>query len=315
MTQATALEKLEQPAAPIALVEKPNSLAKIDLRELKQIAEIMVASGAFSDIQQVAQAQVKIMAGAELGFSPIVSMTGIHFFNGKVEFSSTLKASLVKESKKYDYEVVEHTNEVCAVQFYRIGNIVRTPLGPPVRYTTADAKAAELASKGNWKKHPSDMLFAACIRQGVRRHCADVLRGVSSDTDVDLDETAEVDALVEQGVAGQFAANPSETIEHYGDVVDTVTGEVLEESPDPQPAPEQTPADPPAPTGELPFTGHRSAAAEETSVEQIGEWIRSLAKLKFGDDKAAYHEFLDGRNPNTMERDSLIKLHGDLAAL
>ena len=63
-------------------------------------------------------------------------------------------------------------------------------LGVPVRYTIEDAAKAQLTGKDNWKKYTKDMLFAACIRQGSRRYCADVLRGVTADTDSDIDRSA-----------------------------------------------------------------------------------------------------------------------------
>lgn len=215
MTESTALAKTD-PAA--AMTRRQNSIAKVDMRELKELAEVFVASGAFSDIKQVAQAQIKILAGNELGFSPIVSMTGIHFFQGKVSIGSNLIASLIKESAKYDYEVIEHTGEACAAQFYALSGSHRVKLGVPVRYTYAEANAAGLTSKDTWKKYPADLLFAAVIRQGARRYCADVLRGTTASVDTSIDPELE-----------QIAAEPETTVVE-GDVVDVETGEVIEEA-------------------------------------------------------------------------------------
>lgn len=306
MTQTTAIAtRTNEQIAPVTLTET-NKLARIDLRELKQLAEIMVASGAFEDVKDVAKAQVKIMAGAELGFSPLVSMTGIHFFKGKVVIGANLIASLIKESPKYDYEVVEHTNQACGVQFFKTTkNGFREPLGPPVRYTIEEAKTAGLLTKDTWQKYPADLLFAAVMRQGSRRHCADILRGVSPETD----EAAEIETQ-------------SQITTPEGDTVDRSTGEVIAEagSPVPQPSTEQnTSVDAPAPTDEdsTPlFTGAASSAvAEETTDAEIVGWINSLGKLKFGDDRAEFEKFLNGRNPAVMPRSALIKLHGELAAL
>lgn len=289
-----ALEKVEQPAAPITLAEKPNTLAKIDLRELRQIAEIMVASGAFDDVKQVAQAQVKIMAGAELGFSPIVSMTGIHFFKGKVTIGANLIASLIKQSPKYDYEVIEHTSDACAVQFYSVASSgLRKPLGPPVRYTVAEAKTAGLTSKDTWTKYPADLLFAAVMRQGGRRHCADVLRGTTNEVDTPDDVP--------------FAEAETETIN--GDKVDVRTGEVLEEAPaaSTTPSPE-TGATPPVEEGS-------PMLFEPDTLSQIN----ALMKIRLGDgeviDEDEAKKFLKGRNPAVMPEDALTKLLAELKAL
>ncbi len=254
MTQtALARQGNGQQLAAVTPINDRNSIAKLNMRELRELAEVFVASGAFSDIKQVAQAQVKIIAGQEFGFSPIVSMTGIHFFQGKVEFSSTLKASVIRSSGKYDYEITEHTDEACTAQFYRVsGDGTRTPIGVPVTYTMADAKTAGLTGKDNWTKHRKDMLFSAVIRQGMRRHCAELLHGTSSDVDVDVaDERPEI---VDRG---------SSTVDIDGEIVDTTTGEVIDVTDNDQPSTihEQTP--PPI----QPETSTAAASNKDTAVE------------------------------------------------
>jgi len=239
MTQQTALQRNDQPKTNLVGIDGggDNKLAKLNMRELKELATVFLESGAFPDVKQLAQAMVKIIAGQELGFSPIVSMTGIHFFQGKVEFSSTLKASLIKDSGKYEYKVLQHTNDCCEIAFYqRIGNELKS-LGTPVFYTIEDAAQAGLLGKDNWKKYRKDMLFAACIRQGTRRYCADVLRGVSSDHEVEIDGDGPIDpnALGTSAMDDANAQNVtvdaepiSEPETNEAEAVDMETGEVIE---------------------------------------------------------------------------------------
>jgi len=198
--------------AVVSDISGQNKLARLNMRELKEVAEVFIQSGSFTDVKQAAQAMVKIMAGAELGFSPIVSMTGVHFFNGKVSLGANLIASLIKDSGKYEYKITEHTAEACAVEFYQKINNELKSLGVPVRYTIAEASKAGLTGKDNWKKYPADMLFAACIRQGARRYCGDILRGVTPDTDADV-EHHEIETI-----------EPETTI-------DAVEAEVIEQAP------------------------------------------------------------------------------------
>lgn len=197
-----------------------NKLARLNMRELKEVAQVFIESGSFTDVKQAAQAMVKIMAGAELGFSPIVSMTGVHFFNGKVSLGAGLIASLIKSGGKYEYKITEHTETRCSVQFYQVINGELKSLGVAVTYTWADAQKAGLTGKDNWKKYPKDMLFASCIRQGARRYCADILRGVTPETDVE----SESDVVPEL----QSDRVP-EPITIDGEIVDTATGEIIEE--------------------------------------------------------------------------------------
>lgn len=185
---STALAKTDQRIATAG--NERSSLARVNMRELKDLAAVFIDSGAFPDVKSASQAMVKIIAGSELGFTPIVSMTGVHFFQGKVSLGANLMASLIKDSGKYEYKILQHTSQICEIAFYQhIGSELKS-LGTPVVYTLDDAAKAGLLSKDNWKKYPMDMLFAACIRQGCRRYCADVLRGMTPETDTTADETA-----------------------------------------------------------------------------------------------------------------------------
>lgn len=271
-----------------------NSIARLNMRELKELATIFVESGAFNDTKQVAQAMVKIIAGQELGFSPIVSMTGIHFFQGKVAIGSNLMASLIKESPKYDYEIIEHSSVACAVQFYSVAG-QRVKLGVPVRYTIEEARDAGLLAKDTWKKYPSDLLFAAVMRQGTRRHCADVLRGLTADSDTAGDhQIAEIEA--------ETPADEPETIIVNGDVVDNETGEVIEER--------------------LVVSSQQSVAEPETREPSETETvvtlkaISELLKVKCGDgemvDEDRAKAFLKGRDPSVMPPAALRKLLDEL---
>ena len=45
-----------------------------DIADLKELATMLHASGAFKDTADVAQAAVKVLAGRELGLGPVASM-------------------------------------------------------------------------------------------------------------------------------------------------------------------------------------------------------------------------------------------------
>lgn len=294
MTQ-TALQRNDQQRTNLVGIDGGNNgLAKLNMRELKELATVFVESGAFPDIKQVAQAMVKIIAGQELGFSPIVSMTGIHFFQGKVEFSSTLKAALIKDSGKYEYKILQHTNECCEVAFYqRIGNEIKS-LGTPVFYTIEDAQQAGLLSKDNWKKYRKDMLFAACIRQGTRRYCADVLRGVSADTDVEPSDDGPIDAnaVGTSAMDDQTAQNVTIDAESV-EAVDMETGEVIE-------------------VDKVDETIHERPAdadpAESTLADLIESADQRLSNMA-ADDATA---LLGGRRLSAMDLKQIIAFHKEL---
>ena len=136
------------------------------------LGKTLAASGYFADAREVAQAAVKVMAGAELGFGPIASMTGINIIKGKVTLSANIMAAAVKRSGKYDYVVKTLTETECHLVFYQ----AKTVIGES-KFTMDDAKQAVLATGDNWRKFPKNMLFARAISNGAKWYCPDVFGG------------------------------------------------------------------------------------------------------------------------------------------
>jgi hypothetical protein len=228
-----ALAKQDSNPANLQLVNKRvNQLIQVSTEDVMEIAKIFADSGAFEDSKQAAKAAVKIIAGAELGFTPIVSMANIHFFKGKAVLSANAMASLIKDSGKYEYKILQHDETICEIAFYQWINNELKSLGTPVRYTIEEARHAGLSGKDNWKYYPKDMLFAACIRQGMRRYCADLLRnvaGVPSEQDA-ADEALPIPVTDTQEMDNQVAQNVTVDAESY-EAVDLSTGEVIEGEP------------------------------------------------------------------------------------
>jgi hypothetical protein len=146
-----------------------NQLQATTISEVMQIAKAFSESGMFPDIKSVAQAAVKIQCGKEIGIPPFAAMSGIHIIQGKPTIGAGVMASCVKGSNKYDYRVVESTEQVCSIDFYqgkeKIGNST---------FTIADAKKA---GTKNLDKFPKNMLFARAMSNGVKWYTPDVFSG------------------------------------------------------------------------------------------------------------------------------------------
>jgi len=152
-----------------ALVPAQQSLA-----ETVSLAEILAKSGFFEDSREAAQAVVKVLAGRELGFGPIASMTGIFIVKGRVTLGANLMAAAVKRSGRYDFRVAGLDEQRCTIDF------VSTSTGEILgrsEFTLADAQRARLAGGDNWKMHPRNMLFARAMSNGVKWYCPDVFGG------------------------------------------------------------------------------------------------------------------------------------------
>lgn len=149
-----------------AVAAPPSTLNLTDLRTL---GEVYAKSGFFSDTRDAAQAIVKIMAGQELGFGPIASMTGVYIVKGRVSLSANLIAAAIKRSGRYNYRVREHGDEACEIEFFEHGQSAGTS-----RFTAADAKRA---GTQNMDKFPRNMLFARAMSNGAKWYCADIFGG------------------------------------------------------------------------------------------------------------------------------------------
>ncbi len=142
------------------------------LSETMTLGDIFVKSGMFPDIKAQAQAVVKILAGRELGLSPLESMTNIYIVNGKVALQAKVIAALIKKSGKYDYQIEKQDNEECVIAFYQ-NNGKRIELGKST-FSIKDAAKAGIVNKDSWKNYPKNMLFARALSNGARFYCPDV---------------------------------------------------------------------------------------------------------------------------------------------
>lgn len=138
-----------------------------------KIAEAMFKSGYFPDVGSMAQAVVKIVAGEELGLSPMASIQGITMIKGKIGMTGNLMATLVQKDPEHDYRVKESTAEKAEIEFLRNGE----PIGVSV-FTMEDAQRANLVKNGGaWTMYPKAMLFNRALTQGVRMFCPIVTNG------------------------------------------------------------------------------------------------------------------------------------------
>jgi len=144
----------------------------LDADEAHHLGALMSASGFFEDSKDAAQAAVKVMAGAELGFGAVASMTGVHIIKGKVSLGANLIAAAIQRSGRFAYRVRELNDNLCAIAFYDTGEEVGVST-----FTVADATKAGLAGQDNWKRHPRNMLFARALSNGAKWYCAGIFGG------------------------------------------------------------------------------------------------------------------------------------------
>jgi hypothetical protein len=147
-----------------------NQLAIREDMSLSDIGTAFVKSGYFTDVRDVSQAIVKIMAGREFGFGPFASMTNIYIIQGRPSLGANLMASAVKSNAHYDYRVRQMTDAVCEIEYFQRNGDKWESLGVS-KFTQEDARKA---GTKNLDKFPRNMLFARAMSNGVRWYCPDV---------------------------------------------------------------------------------------------------------------------------------------------
>ena len=134
-----------------------------------QLAQVLQASGFWSDTRGQAQVLAKVWAGRELGLGPVAAMGGLLLIKGRISLTSNVMAALIKRSRRYNYKVTKLTNEECSILFTDSGEECGTST-----FTMNDAKLAGIAGGDNWRKYPRNMLFARAISNGFRWFCPDL---------------------------------------------------------------------------------------------------------------------------------------------
>lgn len=177
---------------------------RTDINELQTIGQVFVKSGYFQDTRDAAQAIVKVMAGAELGFPAIASMTGVYIVKGNVSLSANLMAAAIKKSGKYNYRVRQLDDKGCKIEFFEGSESVGFS-----EFTRIDAQNAGLAGSDTYKKFFRNMVFARALSNGAKWYCPDIFGGpiyTPDELGAEVDgETGEVIALPPLGSLAEKA--------------------------------------------------------------------------------------------------------------
>ena len=144
-----------------------------NFNEAQTLAKVFAESGMFEGAKGLAQAMVKVQAGAELGITPYAAMSGIHIISGKPVLGAGLIAAKIKGSGKYDYDVITSTDTECSIKVVEIRGGNRVVVGTE-KFTIEMARKAGVK---NLEKFPKNMLFARCISNAAKFYCPDIFNG------------------------------------------------------------------------------------------------------------------------------------------
>jgi hypothetical protein len=123
-----------------------------------------------------------MVAGHELGLSPMQSIRSIHIIKGKPTLSADLMVALVKRSPECEFfRLVSSDANAAVYETQRRGE----PQPTPMTFDSSDAKRAGLTG-GNWRSYPAAMLRARCSSALARAVYPDVVGGIYSEDERDL---------------------------------------------------------------------------------------------------------------------------------
>ena len=221
-----------------------GSLEIQSLDDVARVADMIMQSGLFDDVKSAEQAGVKIIAGLEIGVPPMAAQRSIHVFDGNTTLSGPLLASLIKQHPRYDYRPRQVNSEGAKIAFFENGEEVGS-----ASFTKEDAKRANLLRKRNWRQYPADMYMWRALARGQRWYCPDVGSGPLYVPD-------------EMGVETDDENNP----------VDVGEARVVDETPDPEPAPPQGPQGDTTPSEPAPQPEPAPASTNEQAPEDQPTW-------------------------------------------
>lgn len=161
--------------------------APTNLDELQRMTKMMIASGYFKNVKDLAQGCVKVMAGQELGISPVASLQGIHFVNDRLCYEAVILGSALRR-RGYRYTAISQGDKGASIEF-------SAPDGTCIgvsEFTEEHARTAGLLGKDVYKKYPRNMYWARAMANGCRWFCPDVFGGpvyVPEELGADVDDS------------------------------------------------------------------------------------------------------------------------------
>lgn len=125
---------------------------------------------------------VTILAGQELGLTPMASLRSIHVIKGKPVLTADVMVALVLGSGKAEYfRCVDASDTSVTYETKRKGS----PEPQRVTWTLAEATRAALTGKDNWRWYPRAMLKARCRAELARDVYPDVIAGCYEESEAD----------------------------------------------------------------------------------------------------------------------------------
>jgi hypothetical protein len=176
------MEQTQQQSQSTALATRQTTVGLIDPAMTQGWAEVFRKSGLFSfegDPQtQLAQAQVKILAGTEMGLQPFFSMQNLYIVKAHVFVSAAAFGALVNGSQSTRFKTIQSNAEKAIIEFYRKVD-GKWELAHTQTYTWDDVPAAR-RNNPTYTSDRADMIWNRAMTKGARKACPELVGGMRS---------------------------------------------------------------------------------------------------------------------------------------
>ena len=171
----------------VAVVNKQHTVGLVNPEETKGWADIFRKSGLFSfegsPEVQLAQAQVKILAGAEMGLQPFFAMQQLYIVKGHIFVSAMAYGALINQPDpdgicRRKYKIIEATADKAIIEFYRIDPVAKAwELAHTQTYTWDEVPPAR-RNNPTYQTDRPDMIWNRCMTKGGRKFAPEKVGGI-----------------------------------------------------------------------------------------------------------------------------------------
>lgn len=146
-----------------------------ELPQIFKLASALKQAGGFlpAHIRNEGELVAIILAGRELGISPMASLRSINLIKGRVTLAADMQLALMMRAGASVKWLSDGSNGIAQLQLKRPNQDTHTQT-----FTMEDAKTAQLTGGENWRKYPAAMLRARCVSAASKAYFPDVLSGV-----------------------------------------------------------------------------------------------------------------------------------------
>lgn len=253
---------------------------------LQKVADGLFKSGMFPNARNAFGAYAIVQYGHELGIPPMMALKNINIISGQLACNAQLMLSMAM-SRGVTYKVITETDKGATIEFRR-GDITYT-----ATFNEADAQAAGLTGKDNWRKYARDMYFWRAAAKGIRRIAPDAVLGLYTKDEISNGEI--VDLTPKEPIISKdetiIDAAPQVTPQRYDDVPEHLG------QPEPTPAPpEEVP-----PQGNLASQDAKPALISEAQRKRFYAIAKASGKSD-GEIKSFLREHIGSESTGDIQR-------------